>query len=245
MSIRSGSVAIRAAAFLNEAGFGSSIAGLKRWPERVRTALRQHEIEAVHWSDLFASDPQRFARMDPLCRVGLMTAELLVRDLDGLSSAALPRVGVVLESAAGCAATDARFLHRARPSLFAYTLPSTLLGEICIRHRFQGPQLCLLTPDGDGRRALEEAEDWLRTGAVDWAMCLCCEAVESSVVGMLGLELAERWGAYAVLLGYDDSETLSKPSADATIRQVCRKLCIDNPDSPFHSSGGSSVSAAS
>ena len=233
---------VRAASYLGAAGYGNLRTGLQRWPETIHSALARGDVEAVHWSDLFASDPQRFARMDPLCRLGLMAVEFLADAIAGLGPAALTRVGVAVETAAGCATTDARFLKTPRPSLFAYTLPSTLLGEICIRHRFQGPQLCLLSPDGEGRQILEEAMDWLRTGCAEWVVCLGCEALDGSAASMLSPRLTAAWQAHALLLGLGPMAGGMEVARESSVRQVWDKLCIDIPEVALQPPSGSSTS---
>src|SRR5580704_4935212 len=78
-------------------------------------------------------------------------ALLAVEEL-GLDFEALPRerIGVCLVATAGSLATDAEYWkHRdavggPSPTLFAYTLPSAAIGEIAIRHRLTGPDLCFV-----------------------------------------------------------------------------------------------------
>lgn len=52
------------------------------------------------------------------------------------------RIGVVLSNAMSSLETDIAFYKStsgvASPSLFVYTLPNIVLGEICIRHRLKG-----------------------------------------------------------------------------------------------------------
>ncbi len=225
---------IRAASHLSPAGHGNHRTGLRPWPAEFQTSLEQGDLENLQWSWLFSSDAQRFARMDWLSRIGLLAVELLEANFDQADPALRERTGVCLESCTGCLTTDARFLDTPRPSLFTYTLPSTLLGEICIRHRLKGPQLCLLTADGSGAQALSEAADWLETGAADTAVCLCAEALSAD--GSTALPPAPNglpwpaWRADALLLGRGEAPSGSV-AAHGSVTALCRKLCIDKPSS--------------
>ena len=62
------------------------------------------------------------------------------------------------------------------PTLFAYTLPSAAIGEIAIRHRLTGPNLCFVGDSGD---VLPEAVDLLRRGEADACVCLYCQVVSA------------------------------------------------------------------
>lgn len=222
-------IVVGAAGHLGLAGYGNDRTGLRPWPEATRRALASGDVEAVHWSHVFPSDPQRFARMDPLCRIGLMAVELLDVGFDRWEPGARERVGLVAETAGGCVTTDVRFLETPRPSLFAYTLPSTVLGEVCIRHRLQGPLLCLLTPDGRGRSILEEAVDWLCTGVADRVVCLSCEAVAGLAASQLTVVPAGLWQANALLLARGGPGLPVELAADVSVAALGHKLCIDNP----------------
>jgi len=104
-------------------------------------------------------DPH-WGRMDLACRALVAVASRL---------GALPGgCGIVLVTDAGCAASDRRFERErltqgADPQRFAYTLPTTPIGEASIRLRLQGPSFALLGASDDQARAC--AADLLRDGA--------------------------------------------------------------------------------
>ena len=52
--------------------------------------------------------------------------------------------------------------------MFPYTLPSTCLGDVAIRHELVGPVLCLTTPRAED--ALDEALLMLHTDEADAAI---------------------------------------------------------------------------
>lgn len=163
-----------AASFIGVDGSGNNRTGLRPWPEPLATALRNGDLDSLHWSSLFKSETARFGRMDLLSRLGLMAVELLDAGFDSMEPSRLEAMGVCAETGTGCVATDLRFLQSPTAGAFAYTLSSTMLGEICIRHRFRGPMMC--HPTGPGRSvALETAFGWLDHGEAPACVCLACE----------------------------------------------------------------------
>lgn len=130
------------------------------------------EIPDGAWAARFPNvSCPRFGRMDALSRLALMAVEAL-----GVEFANRDEVGVILETKHGSLLADRQFLLTTSPSVFTYTLPSTAIGEICIRHKLRGPLLCLLTETGDGRQALEQAQAWLVRREVKSCLCLCADA---------------------------------------------------------------------
>src|SRR6266576_3886182 len=127
--------------------------------ELVITAASQ-----VGETDLRAARPgARHSRVDLLSRLALLAVEAL-----GIDFSTMPgdRIGICLTASAGSLSTDTEYWKgRAlaggpSPTLFAYTLPSAAVGEIAIRHRLTGPNLCVVGED----IVLSEARDLLRRG---------------------------------------------------------------------------------
>lgn len=223
---------ILAASYLGPEGHGNDLTGLRLWPPLLGPAFRRGELAAMHWSLLFGSDPSRFARMDLMCRLGLMAVELLDCGLAALAAEQRERVGVCVETCAGSVATDWRFLRTPRPTSFAYTLPSTVIGEICIRHRLNGPMLCLMSSETAGRHAVAEGAEWLEQGEAGACLCLGCEAVDRDVVeAMPGLYASqpEGWHACALLLAKRQGKPREYPLASAPLLELCRRLCAAGP----------------
>ena len=196
-------IVVRAASWLGPEGSGNDLAGLAKWPAPLGEALRRGELEELRWAHLFEAEAQRFARMDWLSRLGLMAVELLRARFETWDPPDLEQTGVCVETAAGCLTSDLDFLRQPRPTVFAYTLPSTVIGEICIRHRFKGPMLCLMSAGGSTRAAIDEGAAWLREGAAKSCVCVACEAVSTDAAALLPPDLAleNAWQACALLLG--------------------------------------------
>ena len=157
--------------YIGPEGFGNSRTGLQPWPAGLAEVFQRGEVPDAAWAALFSASCPRFGRMDALSRLGLMAVELL-----GVEFADKDNVGVVLETRCGSLLADRQFLRMLSPSVFTYTLPSTAIGEICIRHKLRGPVLCLMGMNSDGRQALEQAQAWLQTGETKSCICLYADA---------------------------------------------------------------------
>jgi len=220
-------IVIQAAGWLGPEGFGNDLTGRRDWPKPLDEALRRGELDELHWSALFKSEAQRFSRMDWLSRLGLMAVELLDAQFETRDAQDLEQTGVCVETAAGCLTSDAEFLRLPRPTVFSYTLPSTVIGEICIRHHFKGPMLCLMSSGNSTRVALDEAAAWLREGSAKSCLCVGCEAVSPDAAALLpqGLALENTWQACAVLLGRKSGAPREQLPGKGTLTEAGRRLC--------------------
>lgn len=119
----------------------------------------------------------RFGRLDLSSRLALLAVELL-----GVDFGKFPRdrIAICLAARAGSLATDLDFwagrdaVGGPSPTLFAYTLPSAAIGEIAIRHKLTGPNLCFV---GDEKLLLPAATDLLRRGEADVCVCVFCDVI--------------------------------------------------------------------
>lgn len=217
---------VHAASYLGPEGFGNDQTGMRDWPSPLKESLLRGELDGLHWSLLSDSDPSRFLRMDLMCRLGFLAAELLGVNFDAMTDTHRERLGVCVESFTGSLDTDIRFAQTPRPSIFAYTLPSTVIGEICIRHQLKGPVLSLISPDTSGANAMTEAAEWLRDGDAEMVLCLAIEAMNHSTANSISLPenlLPRGWHGAALLLGFAENAPREKPFASGAIMDVCRK----------------------
>ncbi|OJU78963.1 MAG: hypothetical protein BGO09_10135 [Bacteroidetes bacterium 47-18] len=91
----------------------------------------------------------KFYKMDILSKVAYLCSELLLKD-KAPSAFDPARTAACISTADGCIEADTRFLESTEtipsPALFVYTLPNIMLGEICIRHKLKGEQVCYSAP---------------------------------------------------------------------------------------------------
>jgi hypothetical protein len=90
----------------------------------------------------------KFYKMDRLSKLGFLASEML------LKGKSLPEsTAIVLANAHSSLDTDIRYWQttksQASPSLFVYTLPNIVVGEICIRHRIKGENLFFISSQFD------------------------------------------------------------------------------------------------
>jgi 3-oxoacyl-(acyl-carrier-protein) synthase len=140
----------------------------------------------------------RFGRMDLSSQLALLAVESFAPHFDSIPR---DRIAIVLAARAGSLPTDVNFWEGRNaagglsPTVFTYTLPSAAIGEVAIRHRLTGPNLCFV---GDSRDVLVEAEDFLRRNEVDACVCVFVDVISPALNKLLLIEEAAK--ATAALL---------------------------------------------
>jgi hypothetical protein len=84
----------------------------------------------------------RFYKMDNLSKLGWLASEILLKDSFKKENYPPEAVGLILSNANSSLDTDLKYMASVndipRSSLFVYTLPNIVTGEICIRNNFKG-----------------------------------------------------------------------------------------------------------
>lgn len=121
------------------------------------------------------NDYPRYYKMDPLCRLGFVASELLLR-AEGLERfRETARRGVLLFNRSGSLMADKAFEatiadadnHFPSPSAFVYTLPNIVTGEIAIRNHYHGETDFMLLPQCDWKWIDRICQAHLSSGASD------------------------------------------------------------------------------
>ncbi len=90
----------------------------------------------------FGINYSRFYKMDNLSKLGWLASEVLLKDSFQKENYKSEDVGLILSNANSSLDTDQKYLASVSdipsPSLFVYTLPNIVTGEICIRNNFKG-----------------------------------------------------------------------------------------------------------
>jgi hypothetical protein len=92
----------------------------------------------------------KFFKMDTLCKLGLLTAELLLKEL---GEAEKTDTAIYLYNKASSLETDRKHYSNIQskdsyfpsPSVFVYTLPNIVIGEISIKHKIMGEGVFFLS----------------------------------------------------------------------------------------------------
>lgn len=142
---------------------------------------------------LFGFVDPTFRRLDRLSRA-LVIAAGAAGVGKRLSAEERRDTALVLETERGCLESDLEFAAGleagvVRGPLFPYTLPSTCLGELALRHSLRGPTYCLAPasgladPHGVGRAALAEARAILAEHEARFALVACAEVLAAPRAG--------------------------------------------------------------
>ena len=127
----------------------------------------------------------RSSRLDLASRLALLAVESLAPKFDTVPR---DRIAICLAARAGSLSTDVEYwkgralVGGPSPTLFAYTLPSAAIGEIAIRHRLTGPNLCFVGVDAE---LLAEAWDLIYRGEADGCVCVSCNIVTSEAAALI------------------------------------------------------------
>jgi 3-oxoacyl-(acyl-carrier-protein) synthase len=145
-------------------------------------------VSAVTDADLpKAKMGSRFGRMDLLSQLALLSIESLAIDFETLDRS---RIGVCMAVRAGSLTTDIEYWKGRNntggpsPTLFAYTLPSSAIGEIAIRYRLTGPNLCFVGTDA---MLLAEARDLVERREADACLCVACNVITPAASELIGV----------------------------------------------------------
>ena len=84
----------------------------------------------------------KFYKMDMLCKLGFLASEILIHPSVSSAKYNPYEIGVILSNAQSSLDADCKYAatmnSNPSPSLFVYTLPNILIGEICIRNTIKG-----------------------------------------------------------------------------------------------------------
>jgi hypothetical protein len=97
----------------------------------------------------------KFHKMDKLCKLGFLAAEILLKGKHHEKKYRESETGLVLSNSHASLDVDlayAKTIHSgASPALFVYTLPNIVIGEISIRHHFKGENAFFVFKNFDGK----------------------------------------------------------------------------------------------
>lgn len=132
---------------------------------------------------LFGRSDDTFRRLDCASRA-LVLAGCAAGLEDSLPAGSAVDVGIVVETSYGSLDADLRFAASMSAgfcdgAVFPYTLPSTALGELALRHGLRGPTVCLSILQGQRGTALREAELLLATGECQFVVAAQVDALET------------------------------------------------------------------
>jgi hypothetical protein len=108
----------------------------------------------------------KFYKMDNLSKLGFLGAEMLLKDTAFFDRYRKEEIGIVIMNSSSSLDTDRTYNETIKdksnyfpsPSVFVYTLPNILIGEICIRHKIKGENAFLVTDQFDPGKVIESVK---------------------------------------------------------------------------------------
>ncbi len=127
----------------------------------------------------FSISYPKFFKMDNLSKLGFLTAELLLNDSVLTDKYSNEETGIILMNSGSSIDTDRRHQSALNdrnnyfpsPSVFVYTLPNIVIGEICIRHKFSGENSFFIAEKFDPEFLVNYVNDLFASGIV--RRCIC------------------------------------------------------------------------
>lgn len=138
-------------------------------------------------------DPKyaRFYKMDNLDKLGWLASEVLLKDSFHAENYQPEETGLVLTNASSSLDTDLKYAETIKdipsPSVFVYTLPNIMIGEICIRNHFKGETAFFVSEYFDAAFIEQYVNNLLQNGTLKACICGWVELLENDYKAVLFL----------------------------------------------------------
>jgi hypothetical protein len=121
----------------------------------------------------------KFYKMDSLSKLGFLTSEKLIKESNVLDHYRKEEIGIIIFNSSASLDTDIEYQKTIQdksnyfpsPSVFVYTLPNIMIGEICIRHKIKGENAFLVSEKFDPGQIIENVSNLMESERVQ--ACLC------------------------------------------------------------------------
>ncbi len=117
----------------------------------------------------------KYFKMDNLCKVAFIASEIVLKGNDHLKELNPTKIGVIIQNSHSSIDTDIKYNETIKdksnyfpsPAVFVYTLPNVMIGEICIRNKFQGENTCFIAKEFDPEFLTYHVNELLDSGKID------------------------------------------------------------------------------
>jgi len=120
-------------------------------------------------------DYPKFYKMDCLCQLGFLAAEVLLQGRQIANEYGPAKVGIAFSNANSSLNADLHYFESVKnipsPAQFVYTLPNIVIGEISIRHRCKGENAVFVSDRFDAPFMHFYVQDMLERNRVDACIC--------------------------------------------------------------------------
>jgi hypothetical protein len=133
----------------------------------------------------------KFYKMDNLSKLGWLADEFLLKGTFNKNEYQPEETGVILANANSSLDDDVKYWDSikdvASPSLFVYTLPNIVIGEICIRNHFKGEQAFYIQPEFDTQFIAQQVGYLLDKNIMQACICGWVDVFEQDYKAVLFL----------------------------------------------------------
>ena len=133
----------------------------------------------------------KFYKMDNLSKLGWLATEFLLKDTFNKDEYQPEETGVLLANTNSSLDDDIKYWDSikevASPSLFVYTLPNIVIGEICIRNHFKGEQAFYIQPEFDAQFITQQVYYLLDKNIMQACICGWVDVFEQNYKAVLFL----------------------------------------------------------
>ncbi|GAC1439226.1 MAG: hypothetical protein NVSMB63_04440 [Sediminibacterium sp.] len=133
----------------------------------------------------------RFYKMDNLSKLGWLASEILLKDGFRAENYRPEEMGLLLANASSSLDTDLKYIATvkdiASPSVFVYTLPNIMIGEICIRNDFKGETAFFVFEHFDTGFIEQYVNNLMNNGILQVCICGWVELLENEYKAVLFL----------------------------------------------------------
>jgi len=136
----------------------------------------------------------KFYKMDAISKLGFLAADLVLKEatVEGYPPDA---VGVVMSNSSSSLDTDMahnetikdRSSYFPSPSVFVYTLPNIVIGEVCIKNKIKGENAFLISETFDARLLCDYVEELFINERVEACLCGWVEVLGDNCNAMVAL----------------------------------------------------------
>jgi hypothetical protein len=121
----------------------------------------------------------KFFKMDSLCKLGMLAAELTIRNASNFEKQEKNKVAIVLSNNAASLETDRnhqktitdKTQYFPSPAVFVYTLPNIVIGEIAIKYKLTGENAFFISEKFDQNLMYTYTSILLQEQHTDAAIC--------------------------------------------------------------------------
>lgn len=160
----------------------------------------------------------KFHKMDSLCKLGILCTEFALQDSPFLANVRLNNVAIVLSNSASSLETDRQYQtsiddksnYFPSPTVFVYTLPNIVIGEIAIKHKLTGENAFFVTEKMDASLL------------VNYAEILLNQYADAAIVGWVEVD-GDQYEAFIFLVEseeYLNKNVIFKPLNQSTVNQL-------------------------